>query len=199
MVGQELIQFGHADPQGGGIWRLTRLLRGRLGTEDAMAATTAGDGFAMIDNDAALPLPRTVGLAALSIGGRVRIAAPGGAVPVELAIAAAGRSARPLSPVHLAASHGGDGRITLRWTIRSRAGFGWDDGSDALPDGAVTGHIVDVVAGSISARFETGATQLVIDAATVSAWRASAPTALVAVRQTAAGGESVAAETIITL
>lgn len=49
IVGGELIQFGVSDPIGFGRFRLSRLLRGRRGTERAMENHVAGEAFAIID------------------------------------------------------------------------------------------------------------------------------------------------------
>ena len=51
MVGGELIQFGRAEAAGPGEWRLSRLLRGRAGT-DARTAHAAGTPFVLLDDAA---------------------------------------------------------------------------------------------------------------------------------------------------
>jgi hypothetical protein len=51
-VGREVLQFGDALPLGSGRFRLGRLLRGREGTEAAMAGHTAGEAFILIESDA---------------------------------------------------------------------------------------------------------------------------------------------------
>jgi hypothetical protein len=56
MVGGELIQFGVAEALGDGEWRLSRLLRGRAGTETA-AAHPAATPFVLLDDPALLLLP----------------------------------------------------------------------------------------------------------------------------------------------
>jgi len=49
VIGDELIQFGVADPLGAGRWRLSNLLRGRRGT--AAAAHAVGEQSVVIDAD----------------------------------------------------------------------------------------------------------------------------------------------------
>ena len=51
LLGQELIQFGAAEPLGEGRFRLSRLLRGRRGTEWAAALHETEEPFALIDPD----------------------------------------------------------------------------------------------------------------------------------------------------
>lgn len=121
-AGGELIQFGRARSLGAGRWRLTRLLRGRRGTE--AAAARAGDGFALLD----APAVRRVTLPMAALGRTVRVMASGAGdiVPVEARIVAEGAALRPPAPVALVREGGG-----VRWTRRSRAGWLWRDGGDA--------------------------------------------------------------------
>src|SRR3546814_5498800 len=51
MIGNELVQFGGAEQLGPALWRLTRLLRGRAGTEVAAAHGT-GTPFVLLDDPA---------------------------------------------------------------------------------------------------------------------------------------------------
>ncbi len=122
MAGDELVQFGSAQPLGGGRWRLTRLLRGRRGTE--RAAVAAGDRFVLLEAEAA----RAIDLPVSAIGRTVRVMASGVGddEPVEARCTIGGASVLPPSPVHLRR----EGAM-LRWVRRSRAGWRWIDGVDA--------------------------------------------------------------------
>jgi hypothetical protein len=51
MLGNELIQFVTATDLGGGLWRLTGLLRGRFGTETFVNNRAAGEKFILITNN----------------------------------------------------------------------------------------------------------------------------------------------------
>ena len=59
VLGREVLQFGDVEPRGKGRFRLTRLLRGRFGTEWAMDGHAIGEPFALIDREAltAVPVP----------------------------------------------------------------------------------------------------------------------------------------------
>src|SRR3546814_6313967 len=59
MIGNELVQFGGAEQLGPALWRLTRLLRGRAGTEVAAAHGT-GTPFVLLDDPALLPVPTQI-------------------------------------------------------------------------------------------------------------------------------------------
>jgi hypothetical protein len=130
LAGDELLQFGRAEPLGGARWRLSRLWRGRRGTESAIGTQAAGDRFVLLvaDRVAAVALPSA------AIGSAVRVLASGVgdvAEPAAADAAVTGVSVAPPSPVHLTADIRPDGDIALRWVRRSRAGWQWIDGADA--------------------------------------------------------------------
>jgi len=139
LVGGEVLQFAEAAPLGGGRWRLAGLLRGRAGTE---AAAQAGHGvdtpFALLDAD-------LVRIDAARLGSAPAIAAIGLAdpAPVTAAIAAAGATLRPLSPVHPRIETGVSG-ATLRWTRRSRGAWSWFDGVDVPLNEQAEAYLVGV-------------------------------------------------------
>ncbi|HET6524300.1 phage tail protein [Sphingopyxis sp.] len=129
MVGGELLQFGEAEIVGPGIWRLSRLLRGRAGTASAMIHP-AGEPFVLLDDPALLTLPDD--LAAMTVGGGATLqwAPRSGTALTEIGIASAGRALRPLSPVHARIRPDGAGGVTVGWTRRSRIDTGWRDHVD---------------------------------------------------------------------
>ena len=130
MVGDELIQFGDAAPVGPRRFRLSRLLRGRRGSEWAAFNHKAGDRFVLLDADSLVGLPMSVA----QVGGVLEIAArgPGDREAPALASAAIGVEAvRPPSPVHFGARRRPDGTIRFFWTRRSRTGWAWISGVDA--------------------------------------------------------------------
>ncbi|MEP7221684.1 MAG: phage tail protein [Novosphingobium sp.] len=127
LLGSELIQFVKAVPLGQARWRLEGLLRGRGGTEWAIAGHIAGDPFVLLDGAATALDPAVVGdmpdttIAAVGLGD---------AAPVTTAIALRGITRRPLTPVHPRAEHMADGSLVLNWTRRARGGWAWLDGVD---------------------------------------------------------------------
>lgn len=128
LLGDELVQFGRAEPLGGARWRLSRLLRGRRGTE-AAGLQAVGDRFVLLAAEAA----RTFDLPLSVLGREVRVMASGvgDETPVETRCVMRGASVVPPSPVHLGYRDEADGSATVRWTRRSRAGWRWIDGVDA--------------------------------------------------------------------
>jgi putative tail protein len=129
-IGDELIQFGAAEPLGERRFRLSRLLRGRRGTEWAAATHEAGEAFVMIEPDrlAALEAPAAV------LGGEARLVGSGigdGPEGAEAIRAVTGEAMRPPAPVHLAAEALAGGDLAIRWVRRSRNGWAWLGGADA--------------------------------------------------------------------
>lgn len=193
-AGDEVMQFGSAVPIGGGVWRLSRLLRGRFGTEDAMAATLPGRAFTLLDDPALVAVSAgggPGGLVPVSAGGTVEIVGVADAGPVIVPVATAGRAARPLSPVHLAVRWQTDGGLALSWVRRSRAGFAWPDGLDAPLDERDESYRVDLSTGSVTQSMIVASPVLLLSASEIATWRASGPQLSVSVAQRGAVGESI--------
>ena len=124
VLGSELIQFGAAEPLGGGCFRLSRLLRGRGGSEWAAGGHVQNEDFCLIDTDSVLPISLPSWAIGASIGAADRSVS---ADPLLLT----GESVRPLAPVFLATEFGPDGSLALSWIRRSRSGWSWIDEVDA--------------------------------------------------------------------
>ena len=123
MLGNELIQYGRAEPIDTNRWRLSRLLRGRRGSEWAVGDHALGEPFVLIEADALAFIDGVAAGSSLS----VLASGIGDVGPVEASLQIEGRALRPLSSVHGAATPlaGGDTRIS--WIRRSRAGWRWPD------------------------------------------------------------------------
>jgi hypothetical protein len=129
LVGQELIQFGRAEPLGSGRFRLSRLLRGRRGTEWAAHLHQPGEDFALIAAHSTTILDGS----AAGYAGEVRLMAVGrgdDSEPVTASRAISAEALRPPTPVHLRALWVGDD-LKIDWVRRSRQGWNWQSGTDA--------------------------------------------------------------------
>lgn len=126
-LGDEIIQFGNATPLGGRRFRISRLLRGRGGTEWAVAGHAQGETFVLLDQAALtrIDLPRgALNTAVLATG----LGVGDGDAPGQAERTLTAEVLRPPSPVHLRALRHADGSLSVRWTRRSRMGWTWDDG-----------------------------------------------------------------------
>ena len=125
LLGEELIQFGRAEEVSAGTFKLSRLLRGRRGTEWAAGEHRIGEPFCLINH------------------GILPIEVPAGAVGTELAAIAHGvgdaaplpearrnltaEAMRPPSPCHLRLWRTDGGGIGAQWVRRSHGGWVWLD------------------------------------------------------------------------
>lgn len=188
-AGREFIQFGRVEPVGPRRWRLTRLLRGRLGSE--AEAAMAGDPFVLLDDPALVALPPRVGLAPLGAGASVEIAGPGDAAPVVLAVDAGARAMQPLAPTALAARWMADGALRITWVRRTLAGLGWTDGVDVPPAPAGEHNRLTITAGAAGLSADTADDAITIEAAQIAAWRAASPLLTISIARAGLHGLSV--------
>jgi uncharacterized protein with HEPN domain len=148
----EIIGFSTAEEVAPDSWRLTGLLRGLAGTEDATSAGAAIDAAVVLLDQAVTPLglaARETGLALNWIaeahgmaGGRVGPMAFSGGI----------RAATPLAPVHLDAQRTTGGDIALSWVRRGRIDAdGWD-GDDIPLDETFEAYRIDILNGGQSVR-----------------------------------------------
>ena len=121
-VGSELIQFGQASPLGSGRFRLSRLLRGRGGSEWASQSHAAGEFLCLLDRASVQPLV----LPGWSSGALVSAEANASTASITMDL----NSVRPPAPVNLCAGFDVGGSLALSWTRRSRRGWAWVDEID---------------------------------------------------------------------
>jgi hypothetical protein len=128
LVGGELLQFADVEATGPRGFRLRTLLRGRFGTETAVAAHPAGQSFLLVRPG--FPVEIDVPLDAIGRALDVRAAGVGDDGTSVATLVVSGRALKPLSPVHLRLRRAG-GDMAAVWKRRSRMGFAWLDFGDA--------------------------------------------------------------------
>ncbi|MDX2095655.1 MAG: glycoside hydrolase TIM-barrel-like domain-containing protein [Alphaproteobacteria bacterium] len=179
LLGDELIQFRNATPLAAGIYRLSGLLRGRLGTEAEMATHAAGERFVLLD-EAVVPL--TIPLSNQGQQWTVRAVTFGDALSNGTAydFSIRGESLKPLSPVlPLAVRDTASGDIRLSWVRRTRMDGGLRDYVDVPLAEQSELYAVQVMLGDAVVRsWQAGATSLVYTAAQQMADFATVPTSL---------------------
>ena len=118
----EIVQFETAEEIAPDVWRLSGLLRGQLGTDDAMAAGADAGAHLVILDDAVQPAGLLAGEAGLVLNWRVGPAGSdlSGANFSDHTEIGGIRAQLPLSPVHLKAEMDAGGDLTLSWVRRGR-------------------------------------------------------------------------------
>jgi hypothetical protein len=129
IVGGEIIQFMQAEMLASGKYRLRKLLRGRLGTEDMINSHIIGERFVLLDYAVA-----AINFAPASIGLNInyKVVSYGetlGAVQSQSFIHS-GLGLKPYAPVHLQISGALGGNINFSWVRRDRLYGAWRDGVD---------------------------------------------------------------------
>jgi hypothetical protein len=147
LVGQEIVQFADAEQLGASEWRLSNLLRGRRGTEWAVATHQVGEIVLVLDPAALTRISSLdeVGLArfyrAVSIGSDPSL-------PVAVAFINAAASLKPYVPVHVQGSRTGGGDLSITWVRRTRYSGEWRDLIDVPLNEASEAYEVDVLDGA---------------------------------------------------
>lgn len=165
LVGKEVIQFGLASQTGPTSWRLSRLLRGRRGTEWAMAGHSAGEQFLLLDQASLLPVPASYAVTGSSL--LMDAISIGDTTPAQASAYVGGQAILPLSPVH-ARAVASSGGWQISWVRRSRLGWQWIDRADAPLGEEQEAYRVDLIkAGTIYRSITTSASQWTYDAAMI--------------------------------
>jgi hypothetical protein len=119
----EVLQFGQADLIAINTWRLSRLLRGRQGTEQAMASPVPAGARVVLLDDALVPIPLSQAEALLphsyTYGPQGKALADPAFQTVTTSFTAAGLM--PPAPCHIRHRWSANGDLTLTWYRRDRS------------------------------------------------------------------------------
>ncbi|MDF2097321.1 phage tail protein [Aquibaculum arenosum] len=147
LLGEEVLQFREAVALGDGEWRLSGLLRGRLGTEGAIAGHASDERAVLLAprGISRLPLP----VSALGVTRSYKAVTLGTDPDLVAAesYAPAGRALRPWAPAHLRGTRQANGDWELSWVRRARLDRGWRDGVDVALDEAQERYRLQVLDG----------------------------------------------------
>jgi len=136
----EILQFGQAELASPGRYKLTRLLRGQLGTEGAVGNPAPAGARVCVLDTAIAPLSIAESDIGLAYNWRIGPASQpsGDGSYAETQFAPQGVGLRPYSPVHLRKIAQSNGDLLLSWIRRTRsaAGDNWSAGEVPLAEEA---------------------------------------------------------------
>ena len=167
----EIVQAGSAELIAAGRYRLTRLLRGQRGTENAVVSLVPTGARVVVLDTAVAPLPTSE--ADLGLPWNWRIGPASRPVSDETYVAASftpeGTGLRPFSVAHVEQpwrTARGPGDLTIRWTRRSRslAAVTWGVGDVPLAEDSEA-YALDILDGAVVKRSLTTGTTSVLYAA----------------------------------
>lgn len=150
-AGWEVIQFVNVVDNEDGTWTLSRLLRGRRGSDFASAGHAINDQFVLLSQSTTRRVSLELGDVNLSrwyqaVSFGLQLAATG----TEFACAATGL--KPLSVKHVEGERDESDNLTINWVRRSRIGGGWTDGGDVPLGEETEAYEVDIMDGDTVVR-----------------------------------------------
>jgi hypothetical protein len=146
VIGDEVIQFGTASLLDTNKYRLSRLLRGRLGTEWAVGGHVAGERFILLTNAVARELMASSGWGIAKKYKPVTVGSTLGATTAQDFTYAA-RALKPYAPAHITGSRNSGGDLTINWIRRTRLNGDWKDGVDVPLSEENERYEVDIMQG----------------------------------------------------
>lgn len=151
LIGSEIVQFTTATLVDENTWRLSGLLRGRKGTEYAIAGHASGELVVLLDSALRVHEPASIAeLGAMRHYKGVSANQALADVPAQ-AFTLAGNSVRPLSPVHIAGARAGDD-LTITWVPRVRIDPYLRSGVPVTLDEPTEAYEIDILDGDTVVR-----------------------------------------------
>ena len=150
LIGDEIIQFQSAILMAEGLWKLSKLLRGRRGTEYAILTHISGERFVLLESNSILFIPaplsdknQTYYFRAVSKGQNLGDAA-------NTTFTYKMKTLAPLCPVHVRGerSEGNSGDLKISWIRRARMNSEWLDYIDTPLDEQTEAYEVNILNGN---------------------------------------------------
>ena len=129
IIGNELIQFQYAELIGEQIYRLSRLLRGRQGTEKFINNHQEGERFVLL-SPALHSVPMTTNMIGRKIHYKAVTAGSSIENTEEQEFIYQANSLKPFAPVHIAGTRDKNNNLTISWIRRARVDNDWRDNVD---------------------------------------------------------------------
>ncbi|MDD3029980.1 MAG: phage tail protein [Alphaproteobacteria bacterium] len=152
LLGDEIIQFQNATLTGPGLYTLSRLLRGRRGTEDACASHALGEAFVLLDTTSVAFVPDTLSDRGRSFSFRALSTGQSLSDAKDYTFAYGMKTLCPLAPVHLRAVRSALGDVTFSWVRRARLDAEWVDYIDVPLDEISEAYALSILNGDETVR-----------------------------------------------
>ena len=156
MLGDEVIQWQSATLEADGSYTLSRLLRGRGGTEWACGLHGVGEDFVVLDFNKLT----FVAMDADDKNRYVQFKTTSVEMPVSAFVITTApiylRNLKPLSPQHAVGVRDGSGDVAITWIRRTRIGGEWQDHEDVILGEISEQYELDIYDGSTLVRTVTG-------------------------------------------
>lgn len=127
LLGTEIIQWVTSTDLGNNVYRLSRLLRGRLGTELSMSSHSVGETFVILDADSVRRVVQNTN----DTNAERFFKIVGSGLPVYSATVTGfvntGLSQKPWKPAIIRSTRDGPGEITITFHRRTRLDYEWRD------------------------------------------------------------------------
>lgn len=151
LLGGEVLQFANAKINTDGSYTLSRLLRGRKGTEAAMSTHSNGETLVLLDgNLQRIELP--IEMTGISRSYKLVGSSQDGDSVHAVQFASNGVGQECLSPVLPRGSRAENGDLAITWVRRTRIGGELRDKTDALLGEASEAYDIDVLDGELVKR-----------------------------------------------
>lgn len=158
LLGDEIIQFQSATQNADGTWTLSRLLRGRRGTEWAAGSHRSGERFVLLSGN----LRRVAGEYQLSrqYKGVTYGKSLSSASAQDFTLQSIGL--KPFAPVHLRGSRDASSNLTITWVRRTRVQGDWRDYTDVPVGEASERYEIEILSGTTVKRVLTATSPSVV-------------------------------------
>lgn len=157
----ELLQFVRAEQINPTRWRLSRLLRGRKGTEWAMGTMQDGDTVVLVSGPGVIRLPYSNDEIGIDVMWKAVTFGMEYNTGIDATFATTGEALRPYSPIDVVGETNEAGDLVFTWLRRGRLGHELTSGTEIPLSEASEAYEIDIVAGSDVVRTLTSTTETV--------------------------------------
>lgn len=144
----EIVQFVDAVQTGTFEWTLTKLLRGRRGTDHNIGTAEVGDRVVLISGGGIARYPMPISEVLVPFDYRAPTIGATLASATTMEFTGTGEALRPFSPVHVHASRAVDGALSIEFVRRDRMLISYEPGEPTPMSESVEDYEIDILDGA---------------------------------------------------